>query len=99
MNDPGNRGPRDQPSGFGDSEGASAIHPIDGFLAEWAPIPEKRIDFLTALRDDPLPDLERLYWLARITLVTRLEDVPRVRRAVRDLVQGRAGDARAARGG
>jgi uncharacterized protein len=52
------------------------MNPLDGFLAEWAPIPEKRIDFLTALRDDPLPDIARLYWLARVTLVTRLEDLP-----------------------
>ena len=36
----------------------------------------KRIDFLTALRDNPPPDITRLYWLARVTLVTRLEDIP-----------------------
>ena len=36
----------------------------------------KRIDFLTALRDNPPPDITRLYWLARVTLVTRLEDMP-----------------------
>ena len=60
----------------GPRRGARVLNPIEGFLAEWAPIPEKRIDFLTALRDDPLPDLTRLYWLARVTLVTRLEDVP-----------------------
>ena len=52
------------------------MNPIDRFLAEWAPIPEKRIDFLTALRDNVPPDLTRLYWLARVTLVSRLEDVP-----------------------
>jgi uncharacterized protein len=52
------------------------LNPIEGFLAEWAPIPEKRIDFLTALRDNVPPDVTRLYWLARVTLVSRLEDVP-----------------------
>ena len=37
---------------------------------------ERRIDFLTALRDVPPHDIQRLYWLARVTLVTRLEDIP-----------------------
>ena len=50
---------------------------IDGFLDDWRPIPDKRIDFLTALRDSELPDVTRLYWLARVTLVMRLEDLPR----------------------
>jgi uncharacterized protein with von Willebrand factor type A (vWA) domain len=49
---------------------------LDGFLAELAPIPEKRIDFLTALRDNSPPDITRLYWLARVTLVSRLDDIP-----------------------
>ena len=49
---------------------------LDGFLADLAPIPDKRIDFLTALRDNPPADLTRLYWLARVTLVSRLEDIP-----------------------
>jgi uncharacterized protein with von Willebrand factor type A (vWA) domain len=52
------------------------VNPVEGFLDAWRPIPEKRLDFLTALRDEPLPDLSRLYWLARVTLVTRLEDIP-----------------------
>jgi uncharacterized protein with von Willebrand factor type A (vWA) domain len=47
-----------------------------GFLDDWAPIPDKRIDFLTALRDNRPADITRLYWLARVTLVTRLDDVP-----------------------
>jgi uncharacterized protein with von Willebrand factor type A (vWA) domain len=55
---------------------ANGLGPIEGFLAEWAPIPEKRIDFLTALRDSTPADITRLYWLARVTLVTRLEDIP-----------------------
>jgi uncharacterized protein len=50
---------------------------LDEFLDDWNPIPDKRIDFLTALRDNPPRDITRLYWLARITLVTRLDDVPR----------------------
>ncbi|HWK30167.1 MAG TPA: VWA domain-containing protein [Solirubrobacter sp.] len=50
---------------------------LDEFLDDWAPIPEKRIDFLTALRDNRPADLTALYWLARITLVMRLEDLPR----------------------
>jgi len=49
---------------------------LDGFLADWGPIPDKRIDFLTALRDHQPPDIGRLYWLARITLVTRLDELP-----------------------
>jgi uncharacterized protein with von Willebrand factor type A (vWA) domain len=52
------------------------VNPLDGFLADWAPIPAKRIDFLTALRDNRPPDIARLYWLARVTLVTRLDEVP-----------------------
>ena len=37
---------------------------------------ERRVDFLTAVRDTPPQDVQRLYWLARVTLVTRLEDIP-----------------------
>jgi uncharacterized protein with von Willebrand factor type A (vWA) domain len=37
---------------------------------------ERRVDFLTAVRDNPPHDITRLYWLARTTLVTRLEDIP-----------------------
>ncbi len=48
---------------------------VDAFLDDWAPIPDKRIDFLVALRDNPPPDIRRLYWLARVTLVTRLDEL------------------------
>src|SRR6478609_7247096 len=54
----------------------SVIDVLDAFLADLAPIPTKRIDFLTALRDNSPPDITRLYWLARVTLVSRLDDVP-----------------------
>ncbi|RKQ90235.1 hypothetical protein C8N24_0034 [Solirubrobacter pauli] len=37
---------------------------------------ERRADFLTALRDNPPQDIQRLYWLARVTLVDRLETIP-----------------------
>jgi uncharacterized protein with von Willebrand factor type A (vWA) domain len=49
---------------------------LDGFLDDWGPIPEKRIDFLTALRDAPPRDISALYWLARVTLVSSVEDLP-----------------------
>jgi uncharacterized protein with von Willebrand factor type A (vWA) domain len=49
---------------------------LDGFLADLAPIPTKRIDFLTALRDNQPQDITGLYWLARVTLVSRLDDLP-----------------------
>lgn len=37
---------------------------------------ERRVDFFTALRDTPPHDIQRLYWLARVTLVDRLENIP-----------------------
>jgi uncharacterized protein with von Willebrand factor type A (vWA) domain len=49
---------------------------IEGFLADVAPVPEKRLDFLRALAGNPPRDLTALYWLARISLVTRLDDLP-----------------------
>jgi uncharacterized protein with von Willebrand factor type A (vWA) domain len=49
---------------------------LDGFLDDLGVTPLKRIDFLQALADNPPPDLNRLYWLARVTLVSRLEDIP-----------------------
>jgi uncharacterized protein with von Willebrand factor type A (vWA) domain len=49
---------------------------LHAFLADWGAIPDKGIDFLRALAENTPPDITRLYWLARITLVTRLEDVP-----------------------
>lgn len=49
---------------------------IDGFLDDLAASPARRIDFLAALRDNPPADLARLYWLARVTLVDRLEAIP-----------------------
>ena len=50
---------------------------LDAFLDDWRPIPDKRMDFLRALASEPPADVTRLYWLARVTLVTRLEDIPR----------------------
>lgn len=50
---------------------------LDAFLDDWRPIPDKRMDFLRALAAEAPPDITRLYWLARVTLVTRLEDLPR----------------------
>jgi uncharacterized protein len=50
---------------------------LDAFLDDWRPIPDKRMDFLRALAAEPPADIQRLYWLARVTLVTRLEDIPR----------------------
>ena len=49
---------------------------LDAFLDELAPGMDRRIDFLIALRDNQPPDLIRLYWLARVTLVARREDIP-----------------------
>ncbi len=34
------------------------------------------MDFFTALRRHPPDDIQRLYWLARVTLVDRLENIP-----------------------
>jgi uncharacterized protein with von Willebrand factor type A (vWA) domain len=45
------------------------------FLDDLAASPARRIDFLTALRDSPPGDIQRLYWLARVTLVDRREDI------------------------
>jgi uncharacterized protein with von Willebrand factor type A (vWA) domain len=52
------------------------VNPLEGFLDDWRPIPEKRIDFLSALRDAPPRDISALYWMARVTLVSSLEDLP-----------------------
>lgn len=49
---------------------------LDDFLDELAPGLARRVDFLTALRDNTPPDLARLYWLARVTLVGSREDIP-----------------------
>ena len=46
------------------------------FLDALAASPERRIDFFTALRDNPPADLMRLYWLARVTLVADRESIP-----------------------
>ena len=54
-----------------------ALTVLDAFLDDWRPIPDKRMDFLRALAAEPPADIMRLYWLARVTLVTRLEDIPR----------------------
>jgi uncharacterized protein with von Willebrand factor type A (vWA) domain len=53
----------------------STLH-LRGFVDDLGVTHVKRVDFLTALRDNPPPDLARLYWLARVTLVSRLEDIP-----------------------
>ena len=50
---------------------------LDAFLDDWRPIPDKRMDFLRALAANSPRDITRLYWIARVTLVTRLEDLPR----------------------
>jgi len=49
---------------------------LDDFLDEVAPGVERRMDFLTALRDNTPPDLIRLYWLARVTLVSHRDQLP-----------------------
>jgi uncharacterized protein len=45
------------------------------FVDDLAASPERRIDFFTALRDNPPQDLMRLYWLARVTLVADRESI------------------------
>jgi uncharacterized protein with von Willebrand factor type A (vWA) domain len=47
---------------------------IADFLDDLAASPARRIDFMTALKDPP-PNITRLYWLARVTLVERREDI------------------------
>ncbi len=49
---------------------------LEDFLDDLSAAPERRIDFLTAVRDNEPPHITRLYWLARVTLVSRLEDIP-----------------------
>ncbi len=49
---------------------------LDEFVTALRVGMERRVDFLTAVRDVPPHDIQRLYWLARVTLVTRLEDIP-----------------------
>ena len=49
---------------------------LDEFVTALRVGMERRVDFLTAVRDNPPHDIQRLYWLARVTLVTRLEDIP-----------------------
>jgi uncharacterized protein with von Willebrand factor type A (vWA) domain len=49
---------------------------LDDFLDEVGPGLERRVDFLAALRDNTPPDLTRLYWLARVTLVTHRDQLP-----------------------
>ena len=45
------------------------------FLDDLAASPARRIELLTALRDNPPANIQRLYWLARVTLVDRREDI------------------------
>jgi uncharacterized protein with von Willebrand factor type A (vWA) domain len=49
---------------------------LANFVDDLAASPERRIDFFTALRDNPPADLMRLYWLARVTLVADRESIP-----------------------
>jgi uncharacterized protein with von Willebrand factor type A (vWA) domain len=49
---------------------------IEGFLADWRTGPERREHFLRALADNTPPDIGRLYWLARVTLVADRDDIP-----------------------
>jgi uncharacterized protein with von Willebrand factor type A (vWA) domain len=49
---------------------------LHAFLSALGPVPGKREDFLSALAHEPPANLDRLYWLARVTLVSRLEDIP-----------------------
>jgi uncharacterized protein with von Willebrand factor type A (vWA) domain len=49
---------------------------LDGFVTTLRVGVERRTDFLTALRDTPPHDVQRLYWMARVTLVDRLEAIP-----------------------
>jgi uncharacterized protein with von Willebrand factor type A (vWA) domain len=49
---------------------------LDDFLDEVGPGVDRRVDFLRALRDNTPPDLTRLYWLARVTLVTHRDQLP-----------------------
>jgi uncharacterized protein with von Willebrand factor type A (vWA) domain len=48
---------------------------LDAFLDDVRPGMERRVDFLTALRDNPPPDITRLYWLARVTLVSHRDQL------------------------
>ena len=49
---------------------------VDDFLDELSPGMERRVDFLKALRDNTPPDITRLYWLARVTLVSHRDQLP-----------------------
>ncbi len=54
----------------------AAAERLEAFVAALRVGTERRVDFLTALRDDPPHDITRFYWLARVTLVSRFEDIP-----------------------
>jgi uncharacterized protein with von Willebrand factor type A (vWA) domain len=60
---------------FASGEG-TARSLIEAFLDDLGAAPQRRIDFMTALRDNPPADITRLYWLARVTLVARRESIP-----------------------
>lgn len=50
---------------------------VDAVSAEIAPVlPTRRIDFLRAVAITPLRELPDLYWLARLTLVTDVGQIP-----------------------
>jgi uncharacterized protein len=54
----------------------AAAH-LHGFVTALGADPAKRIDFLRAVAEATPPDIERMYWTARVTLVSRAEDLPR----------------------
>lgn len=50
---------------------------VDAVSAEIAPVlPTRRVDFLRAMKIAPLRELPDLYWLARLTLVTDVAQIP-----------------------
>ena len=50
---------------------------VDAVSAEIAPVlPARRVDFLNAVTITPLHELADLYWLARLTLVTDVSQLP-----------------------
>jgi hypothetical protein len=54
----------------------AAAH-LHGFVSALGADPSKRIDFLRAVAEATPRDVERMYWTARVTLVSREEDLAR----------------------
>jgi uncharacterized protein len=54
----------------------AAAH-LHGFVTAVGADPAKRMDFLRAIAEATPPDIERMYWTARVTLVSRAEDLAR----------------------